>query len=393
MEGLSGASFPFGIAISPEDFDIPLPLYGSGHQGHPSTGLPVAYNSSPPLYPPNMEHPPSVDENAEWMAALETIPIHDPAGNTSTERPIRPEAIANEQSLPPEERFNDLVVVDDSLFTGRVEIPVLAPVLMSPVQNDPGLGDFIASLGGSLDNFSMETPERSQNSFPLLGTLLHSRVILFPKAALDMSPLSTRSAFGSNHLSSGSLVTEPIHTPLDFPQETTMAATPAFSNTPSSWDPFVTTREITTIHPYPCPPISYINTISPIYPPPNPSIPPTDGFPPPLYILPSSIPRPRHHQHRPRPVVCEKHFKPSPADAPFHALMNRARADLNFCEPSELKRDFCKRNKGPCPNQKRHPSPCFTIRVGRLSNQCRTETVAVREIRNVLGLCWTCKSW
>ena len=181
MEGLSGASFPCSIAtLMPENFDISMPLSGSGHQGDPSTGLPVAYNSSPPLYLPSMEHPPSVDVNAEWMAwmawmaDLERIPTHDSARNTCTERPILheargfPQTVISEQSLPPEEPPVDTsLTIDDPLFTGRVENPVLAP-------NHPGLGDFIWSMCGSLDDLSMETPLGSQNSFPLLGTLLHS---------------------------------------------------------------------------------------------------------------------------------------------------------------------------------------------------------------------------
>lgn len=185
MEGLSGASFPFSITILPEIFDVSMLLYGSGHQEDPLAGLPVAYNSSSP---PSMEHPLFVND-AEWMAALERIPIHDPASDTSTERPIVPEArvfpqtvtIVNEQPLPPEEPFHDLVntsltlpCIDDPPFTGRNENPALAPVFMSPLQKDPGLGDFITSMCGSLDDFSMETPSSSQNSFPLLGTLLHS---------------------------------------------------------------------------------------------------------------------------------------------------------------------------------------------------------------------------
>ena len=187
MEGLSGTSFPCSIATLPENFDISMPLSGSGHQGDPSAGPPVAYNLSPSLYLPSMEHPPSVDVNAEWMAwmaDLERIPTHNSARNTCTGRPILPEArgspqtVINEQSLPPEEPLVDTSLIspriDDTLFTGRIVNPALAPVFMSPLQNDPGLGDFITSMCGSLDDFFMATPLSSQNSFPLSGTPLHS---------------------------------------------------------------------------------------------------------------------------------------------------------------------------------------------------------------------------
>ena len=195
-----------------------------------------------------------------------------------------------------------------------------------------------------------------------------------------MSPPSARSAPGSDHLSPGSLSTEAIYTPLAFPQQTTMAAEPALSNALSSRDPFVTTRETTTIHSYPCPPISYTNTINPLFPPPNSS------------LLPMGVPLARHRQNRPRPAVCEKHFEPSPEDAAFLALMDRARGHPKFREPAMLKRDFCSRKEGVCSNS-RHSSTCFKILVGPLRGQCRKESVALRDIRNVLGLCWTCNTW
>ena len=394
---MSSASLSFSIATSLDDIDILMHLCDFGHQGDLSTALPVAYNPYPPLYPPGMDTP-SLDANAEWMAALEKIPLHN--------QPILPEArgfpqtvaIANEQSLcisSPEDPFHDLVLVntslpspriDDPRFTGRVEDTALALVFMSPLQNDAG----IALMGGSLDKFSAETVLES--SFPLLGTLLHSWVILFPKEALGISPPSTRSAFGSNRLSSGSPVTEAIYTPPDLPQQTTMAAKPALSNTPSSWDPSMTTREITTIHPFPCPPRSYTSTTSPLFSPPNPPLPPTDGFPPPLYILPDSVPLPRHYRHPPRPVICQKHFEPSPEDAPFLALMNHVRAHPKLREPAMLKRYFGRRNEGTCPNPE-HPSRCFTILVGPLRDQCRAESVALRNIQKAVGLCWRCNTW
>ena len=394
---MSSASLPFSIETLPDDFDIPMHSYCFGHQGDLPTGLPVAYNQSSPLYAPNTEHTPPVDVDAEWMAALEKMPLHN--------QPVLPEArglrqtvaIANEQSLciaPPEDPFRDLVVVntslplpyiDDPRFTGRVEdTTALAPVFMSPLRTG------IALMGDSLDKFSTETPE---SSLPPLGTLLHSWVLPFPKAALGISPLSTRSAFGSNHSSSGSFGTEALHTPLEFPQQATMAAKPVLSNIPSGWDPFVTTHEIATMHSYPSPPISYTSTLSPLFLQPKPPPPPTDGFPPHLYILPDSDPLPRTRRYRPRPVVCEKHFEPSPADARFSALMKRARADPELREPAMLKRDFCSRNKGACPQRKRRSSTCFTILVGPFRGQCRTESVALRNIQKVLGLCWTCNTW
>ena len=192
-----------------------------------------------------------------------------------------------------------------------------------------------------------------------------------------MSPSPTRSASGSDHLS-----TEAIYTPLAFPQQTTMAAEPALSNTPSIW---VTTREITPIHYYPCPPMSYNNTINPLFPPPNPSLPPNPPLPP------AGVPLPRLRQHRPRPVVCEKHFEPSLEDAAFLALMNRTRAHPELREPGMLKGNFLSRKKG-CPDPT-HTSTCFNILVGPLRGQCRTESTALRDIQNVLGLCWTCNTW
>ena len=202
-----------------------------------------------------------------------------------------------------------------------------------------------------------------------------------------------RSAFGSNHLSSGSLVTEAVQTPFDYTQQTTMAAKFALSNTPSGWAPFVPTHEIPTIHPDPPPPISYTGTTSPSFPPPNPLLPPTHGFPPPLNIVPDSVPFLRHHQHPPRPVVCTRDFEPRPEDTTFHLLMNRARTHPEFREPARLKRTFCRRNKGPCSNPKRHSTTCFILLVGPSRNQCRTESVALRDIQKVLGLCWTCNTW
>lgn len=215
--------------------------------------------------------------------------------------------------------------------------------------------------------------------------------ILFPKPAPGISPPSTRSAFGSNHLSSGSLITETVQTPLDFPQQTT-AAKHALSDTPASWNPFVPIHEITTTYPNPSPPTSYTGTTSPLFPPPNPPLPPTDRFPPPLNILPDGVPFLRH-QHPRRPVVCTRDFVRRPEDTMFHSLMNRARAHPEFREPALLKGTFCRRNKGQCPNSTHTSSTCLTILVGPLRNECRTETVALRETHKVLGLCWTCNTW
>lgn len=176
MDGLNSMSVPFGVAGLPKSPEIPISLAGSGRL---STGLPVEYDPSPPLYPPELEQRTSVDGYVEWMAMLEGIPVHNPVGNISGAQ------IANEKYLciPPHEPFPDFVVenpslpppcIKDPLFTQRVEDTPLAPIFMSPVQNDPDLGDFIATLGGSLDSFSTETPESRQNSYLLSGTLLHS---------------------------------------------------------------------------------------------------------------------------------------------------------------------------------------------------------------------------
>ena len=202
-----------------------------------------------------------------------------------------------------------------------------------------------------------------------------------------MSPCSVLIDTESNHLSSGSLVTTAIETPLDLPQQTPIAA----KNKPSGWDSFVTTHdEINTTRLNPSPPMFYNSATSTFIPSPNPSFPPKDGLPPPLSILPDSVSPLRRHRLSPRPVVCKKHFNPCPEDAPFHPYMNRARARPEFCEPAMLKRTFCSRNKGGCPV---HRSRCFTIHVGPSRNQCRTESVALRIIQIVLGLCWTCNTW
>jgi hypothetical protein len=190
---------------------------------------------------------------------------------------------------------------------------------------------------------------------------------------------------GSNHLSSGSLFTEPIETPLDFSRQATMAAKPARENAPSSRGSFLATQdEINTTRPNPSLPILYTSTTDRLFPLPDPPLPPTDGSPRPLYILPDNVFIP------PRPVVCEKHFDRLPEDALFYRHMKRARAQPEFREPAMLKKYFCERHKGRCPT---HTSACFTILVGRFRNQCRTESVALREIRRVIGLCWTCTTW
>ena len=177
VDGLSSVSFP-------EDFHLPMLLYRYGHQEGLSTGHPRAYNAPPS----RMEQQPPVDVNAEWMAILEKIPIHNPAINTSTQQPTHPKSrfvpqAANENSLgisPPEDRFHDHVVLNPSLplsciedpgFTERVENTELAPVFVSPRQNDPGHDDFI--MCGSLDICPMDTPGSYQCSDTLLGTLFH----------------------------------------------------------------------------------------------------------------------------------------------------------------------------------------------------------------------------
>ena len=188
MEGLSSASTPFGIKRSPDDLSIPMLSYGPGYKGDLSTGPPVAYNRSHLSYPPRIEPSPSVDAKDEWMPLLEKIPIHDPARNISPGQPNHPETgdfpqtvvMANEIPLcisPTEQPFHGLVVntplpspcINDPRFTGRVENTT--PSLMSFSQNDHGLGDFIASMDGSL---STETPESYQYSDTLFGTLFHS---------------------------------------------------------------------------------------------------------------------------------------------------------------------------------------------------------------------------
>ena len=243
------------------------------------------------------------------------------------------------------------------------------------------------------------SPQRHQRAARIL---IYDRVrysilvkILFPKAVPGISPPSMHSALidiGLSHLSSGSLVTEAVETPLDFPRQTTIAAKSALENTQSSWGSFVTTHEINTPRPNPSPPIPLISyQTRPVFPPPDTPLPPTDGFPPPLDIVPESEPLIRHRHSPPRPVVCEKHFERRPEDASYHRRMVRARANSELREPAKLKKTFCRRNKGTCPTH--HSSTCFTIHVGPSRSQCRTESVALRDIQKVLGLCWTCNTW
>ena len=101
---------------------------------------------------------------------------------------------------------------------------------------------------------------------------------------------------------------------------------------------------------------------------------------------------PRRHPPRPqpRPAVCEAHFHPSQEDVAFHKQMSLARAHTKFREPKALKQAFCSPNKGGC---QMHKSTCFTLHIGQYRSDCRTESVALREIQIVLGLCWTCKTW
>jgi hypothetical protein len=118
------------------------------------------------------------------MAALERIPIHNPASHISTEQPImlKTRGFPQRVVIANEEPSLDLVVnpsllspyIKDPWFTGEVENAASAPIFMPPRQNDPGFGDLIASMDGSLGSFSTETPENHQDTYSLLGTLLHS---------------------------------------------------------------------------------------------------------------------------------------------------------------------------------------------------------------------------
>ena len=194
IDGLRSTSLPFGVTGLPGGHFIPMSSYGSGHHGEISTGLPPAYEASPLLCPPKVEHRASVDVDAEWKAMLERIPTHNPANNTSSQQPTLPATrgfpdtavVPNERSLCISlgEPFHDLIVVNpslpppcirDPLATERVENTPLAPMSMSPLQNGPGRGDEIGTIGVSLRNLSTEIPENHQNYHPLLGTLLHSR--------------------------------------------------------------------------------------------------------------------------------------------------------------------------------------------------------------------------
>jgi hypothetical protein len=189
---------------------------------------------------------------------------------------------------------------------------------------------------------------------------------------------------GSSYLSSGSYVTGAIETPPVFLQQATLTAKPALENIQMRLGPFVTTQEVNTTHPNP-PPIS----TSPLLPPPHPPLPPTDGFPPPLDIVPGSVSLIRRPS---RPVVCKKHFELRAEDASFHSRMLHARVHKNLREPKILKKTFCSPNeKGTC--QAHRSSRCLTIDVGPSRHRCKTETVALRDIRKVLGLCWTCNTW
>ena len=216
---------------------------------------------------------------------------------------------------------------------------------------------------------------------------------MFPKAALGTSPLTCSPLIdiGSSHLSSGSLFTRSIETPPDFPEHTTIAANHALDNTQFSCVPFVAAHEINTAGPNAPPPILYTGT-TPLFPPPDPPLPPTNGFPPLLDIVPDSVSPIRQRQPPSRPVVCTKHFTPRPEDAKFHSCMARARAHPNFREPAVLKKEFCSRKMPTCAAHRSSKS-CFIIRVGPSRGQCRTESVALRKIHKVLGLCWTCNTW
>lgn len=111
----------------------------------------------------------------------------------------------------------------------------------------------------------------------------------------------------------------------------------------------------------------------------HPPFPNEDGF------APRHLPPPP-----PRPAVCEAHFHPSQEDVSYHTQMSLARAHAKFREPKALKEAFCSPNKGGCQT---HKSTCFTLHIGQYRSRCRTESVALREIQIVLGLCWTCKTW
>jgi len=185
MDERSIASLSFASTGLPEGLYIPTLLYGTAHQGDLSTGLSVALNASPLSHPPEIEKSTSGDVNAEWMAALDRMPIHDPTRDNFTEPPTIPKTTGFPQPVATanEVPFLKPAVLNPSVpsprlkyprFTGQVENTALAPIFMSPLQSAPGLSGPIAYMDGSLDNFTTGTQERYLDFHALLGTLLHS---------------------------------------------------------------------------------------------------------------------------------------------------------------------------------------------------------------------------
>jgi len=190
MNGWNSASRPFDITRPLEGLHTPMPLHGSEHQGSLYTGLPVAYNTPPSLRPSEMGQPTSGNDDAEWMAALEGMPIHN---FTSSSISTKQQSVVDTGRLkfipPREDPFLDFSVnpslvvnhaknyppsssLGDPRFTGLAENTALAPNSILRLQNDNGLGDLITPMHNGLGN-SMETLERYLYH-PLSGMPLHS---------------------------------------------------------------------------------------------------------------------------------------------------------------------------------------------------------------------------
>lgn len=197
MNAWSGASLPFDITRRPEALHPPVPLCASGRPRDLSTGLSVAYTASSSPSPTGQLTPEGAD--AEWMADLRRIPIHNP-GQIVTEQQTLPktgdfhhsQVIVNYNqdplSVPPSEdpfcdpgmdpvfshaRHHPLSPsLEDPQFTERAVVMPLASNLISPPQNDLSLGDLTAPMYGSLSSFSIETPGNFFSA-SLSGMLLH----------------------------------------------------------------------------------------------------------------------------------------------------------------------------------------------------------------------------
>ena len=178
MDGRSYVSPPLHISGLPDRSHTPMP-----YPRDLSTGALLADNSPPPPHSLKIERSTADNADAEWMAELGRIPMHDPLHNNLTEKYalLNPRFFSHSQaavstnqeplSILPSE---DLIVnpslpspsLEDPWFTEWVENTVLAPNSISPVQND-------LSVSNLIGNVSTGRPEGSL-SHSLSGTSLNS---------------------------------------------------------------------------------------------------------------------------------------------------------------------------------------------------------------------------